>query len=260
MPVGDFPDVLDGMDGGTCDVGLISTDSWDMIGASSETHCQSKTIIDVTLYTLSNAIPINDDLARPLQWAIDKAISSGTWALQKGVAQDLFLPIEPAVCAFSGASVGTASNTIRRRRANVLNEEGGTAVRPPQRRQLKGSKARAAASSAASGDGSFQQLDIKGAAGPFIIGALMTTLSLFIWIIERIWFLINDPSRAKQFTAARNMFMNWARSSTIARHANVDASDSPTVSRAAPSTMEVPSPQTKIVLRAADVDVQPDEG
>ena len=270
VPVGDFPDVLDSMDRGLCDVGLISTDSWEMIGARSVAHCNSKATLDVTLYSLGNAIPMSDELARPLQWAIDKEVSSGGWTFERTLAQNLFLPIVPAVCAFGDALAVQAdadadnSPYSRRRQAEVLDHDpsvvGGPQHGPQQRRQLKaGGKSKGAAASAASDDGSaYQQLDIKGAAGPLIIGALTASLALLISMVERIYFVMNDPSKQTSCpSTARRRSVNRARCNTFdaSCHATTAAADVPMAVPTAPSTAEAPTP---IVVQANDVVVLPD--
>eukprot|EP00937_MAST-01D_sp_MAST-1D-sp2_P004498 g4498.t1 len=79
VPCRDAVEMMQRMDAGDCRHALMSNDAWVNAQSGQLTgtpHC-NKTKVGTSVYSISNAMPVREDLAFPLSWAIAKAMEQG---------------------------------------------------------------------------------------------------------------------------------------------------------------------------------------
>ena len=64
LPLEDYPSVLQGMDDGLCEIGIISEDSWQDLSPLNN-HCLTKALLQETVTTTPVALPLGRRLTRP---------------------------------------------------------------------------------------------------------------------------------------------------------------------------------------------------
>jgi len=217
-PVPDMPAVLAGMDDGTCQVGVVPMDSWDYLTASDPTICQTKTVLDATVYDTAVAMPVRGELAAPITWAIDRGVETGRWAMAVEAAKSRFLP--PVSCEL--AQSDSRRRKLRGTSGSVSGSDAAVAARPAAaagaalvgrlqtppshrggaRRELRAQNSGAAASATVSSTTDEEsvsgQLDLTGAAGPFIIAFLTALAALTVNIVERCLYVATKQAKHRR--------------------------------------------------------------
>ena len=112
--LGDGKAIFQGMDNGLCDGAIMDLDAWEAARSglfspreddvryaahptgAANWHCDTKTLLPATVFSVDMAFPVRADLQRSLSWAINVAREDGSWAEQKAEAENLFLP--PSQC------------------------------------------------------------------------------------------------------------------------------------------------------------------
>jgi len=201
VPTSGFKHILDAMDAGECDAGVMPLEIWEQFGQSDDGHCRSKLALPATIMSLSTVLPLRPELARPLSWAIEKAREQGDWAVALNQAEEDHLP-PPACQAAVSARGKSVAESPRRRRLQSR--------RRLQRKIVGASAASASSTASASGDDSEgSQLELEGAAGPCIIAVITSTLALLIYTVERILH-VNYSKERRRSRARTDRAINFA--------------------------------------------------